>query len=89
MVHLFLIYSYYLLSELLARLVQWCEHSLPINVARVEIPASTPYVIVFVVGSFLCPGGFTPAATVFNLNSNLIKNGRRRIIEHNVDVFNH
>ena len=49
---------HYLLSELLARLVQWWEHSLAINVARVEIPVSTPYVIVFVVGSFLCPERF-------------------------------
>ena len=56
---------HYLLSELVARLVQWWENSLPINVARVEIPVSTPYVIVFVVGSFLCPERFFPAATVF------------------------
>ena len=49
---------HYLLSELLAMLVQWWEHSLPINVARVEIPVSTLYVIVFVVGSFLCPERF-------------------------------
>ena len=49
---------HYLLNELVARLVQWWEHSLPINFAPVEIPVSTPYVIVFVVGSFLCPERF-------------------------------
>ena len=49
---------HYLLSELVAGLMQWWEHSLPINVARVEIPVSTPYVIVFVVGSFLWPERF-------------------------------
>ena len=49
---------HYLLSELVAGLMQWWEHSLPINVARVEIPVSTPYVIVFVVGYFLCPERF-------------------------------
>ena len=49
---------HYLLNELVARLVQWWEHSLPINFAPIEIPVSTPYVIVFVVGSFLCPERF-------------------------------
>ena len=81
---------HYLFSELLARLVQWWEHSLPINVARVEIPVPTPYVIVFVVGSFFLPWEvFLQLPRFSNLNSNLIKNGRRRIIEHNVDVLNH
>ena len=49
---------HYLLSELVARLVQWWEHLPPINVAWVEIPVSTPYAIVFVVGSFPCPERF-------------------------------
>ena len=31
--------------------------------------------------------GFSPTSTVSNLNSNLIKNGRRRITEHTVDVL--
>ena len=37
------------------RMAQWWEHSPPNNVARVQIPASTPYVgVEFVVGSLPC-----------------------------------
>ena len=47
------------------RMAQWWEHSPPNNVARVQIPASTPYVgVEFVVGSLPCSERFslnTPA----------------------------
>ena len=61
---------------------QWWEHSPPNNVARVQIPASTPYVgVEFVVGSLPCSERFslnTPAfpclkKTTF-LNSNSTRN---------------
>ena len=46
-------------------MAQWWEHSPPNNVARVQIPASTPYVgVEFVVGSLPCSERFslnTPA----------------------------
>ena len=63
-------------------MAQWWEHSPPNNVARVQIPASTPYVgVEFVVGSLPCSERFslnTPAfpwlkKTTF-LNSNSTRN---------------
>ena len=45
-------------------ITQWWEHSPPTDVVRVQIPASTPYVVQFVVGS-LPPRGFSPGTPVF------------------------
>ena len=59
-----------------ARVAQWWEHSPPSNVARVQIPASTPYVVwapgllsgahhpLLLVLSF-APRGFSPGSPVF------------------------
>ena len=64
-----------------ARVAQWWEHSPPSNVARVQIPASTPYVgwapwfVVrspspFVVGSLPCSERFFSGSPVFPLLKN-------------------
>ena len=47
-------------------MAQWWEHSPPNNVARVQIPASTPYVgVEFVVGSLPCSERFSLNTAVF------------------------
>ena len=49
-----------------ARVVQWCECSPPTNVARVQRPASTPYVgCVLLLVLSLAPSGFSPSTPVF------------------------
>ena len=67
-----------------ARKAQWWEHSPPNNVARVQIPASTPYVgVEFVVGSLPCSERFSLNTAAFpcpqkptfsNSNSNSTRN---------------
>ena len=52
-----------------ARMAQWWEHSPPNNVARVQIPASTPYVgVEFVVGSLACSERFFSGYSGFPLS---------------------
>ena len=52
-----------------ARMAQWWEHSPPNNVARVQIPAPTPYVSVeFVVGSLACSERFFSGYSGFPLS---------------------
>ena len=54
----------------MARMAQRWEHSPPINVARVQILASTPYVgVEFVVGSLPCSEGFFSGYSGFPLSS--------------------
>ena len=53
-----------------ARMAQWWEQSPPNNVARVQFPASTPYVgVEFVVGSLPCFERFFSGYSGFPLSS--------------------
>ena len=62
-------------------IAQWWERLPPTNVARVQVPASTPYVGWVCCGSLPCSRGFSPGTPVFPspqkptfLNSNSTRN---------------
>ena len=88
-IHQYTIFFFQYIHVYGARVAQWWEHSPPTNVARVQIPASTPYVgWVCCWFSPLLQKVFSPGTPVFPSphkptipNSNSIWNARTRVNE--------
>ena len=82
-------FRHYFLSELVARLVQCSSTRFSLMLPGFKSRCRHHMWLCLLLVLSFALRGFLQLLRFSNLNSNLIKDVRRRIIEHNVDVLNH